>query len=122
MRLFYIIFLALNFVSIVSFSQTPKEPVRYIEVFKEKLQVYYEKHDMSTNITMHVVPLDSTRQNMPIVSVESYMIDKELGLAYEFATQKIFDTETNLVYLIDEKKIYDSKTNTFYYYNLSPKQ
>lgn len=122
MRLYIIIFLALNFVSLASYSQTPLEPERGIEVFKEKLQEYYEKNSLSIDYPIPVKHFDSTRHNMLIANVKSFMIDEEIGLAYEFATQKIYDTETKLVYLIEEKKIYDPKTNTFYQYKLSTQQ
>lgn len=122
MRLFVAIFLVLNFLSLLSYAQTPDEPDKDIEAFKEKLQKYYEKRNKYTGFQMPVKPLDSAQDNMPTGNIRSLMIDEELGLAYEFSTQKIYDKETKLIYYIETEKIYDPETDTYYNYEINPKQ
>lgn len=71
---------------------------------------------------MPVKPLDSAQDNMQTGNIRSLMIDKELGLAYEFSTQKIYDKETKLIYYIETGKIYDPETDTYYNNEINPMQ
>ena len=120
MRLIVIIFFVLSCQSLSSYAQN--DPDVEMEVFKEKLQNYYEKRNKPDDLPMSVIPLDSAKYNMPTADLWSLMIDEETGLAYEFATQRIYDKETMLVYFIEKEKIYDPKTRTYYHYEIRPNQ
>lgn len=113
MKLLGKIFIGLNFVSLLSYAQTPNDQEENVELFKEKLQQYFDKHDYNSREQM-VIKVPKKSDNMPTGNFRSFMVDEKLGLAYEFATQKIYDENSTLVYLIEKEKIYDMQADTYY--------
>lgn len=105
---------AFIFAAQLSFAQSPQTTPTEVEAFKEKLQKYFNKHKRTDHSRMPVKPLDSTNSDMPTGNLKSLMIDKEIGVAFEFSTKKIYDQETDLVYDMKTNEIYNPKTQEFH--------
>lgn len=118
MKLFIIILLSFNCGSFFSYAQIPKKPANNLEIFKGRLNKYFEKHHRQYDYQKIKNFPDTTQYNMPTGNLKSYMIDEEIGLAIEFATKKLYDKETGMIYYMKTNKIYDPKKKKFYDYCL----
>lgn len=117
MKLIITVLLILNYLP-GSYAQNDSTENSRLDIFKNKLNNYFEKHEGYNDYPMTKKIPDTGKYNMPTGKIKSYMIDEQTGLAFEFTTKKIFDKETGMIYHSKKNQIHDTIKGKLYNYSV----